>query len=113
MVKRYYPSRKIPKVNKVAVFQQIFGHRFLQTWFRKISAHGVAPVLIGAAVTASGYFEMYICSMAVMICCAWFFLYVGIWVAGTKSKYKKDIFRVCSGLICSFGMGIMYLFLNS
>ncbi len=113
MVKHYYPSRKIPKVNRAVVFQEIFGHEFLQTWFRKISGHGVVPVLIGAAVTASGYSEMYIRSVAVMICAGWFSVDVGIWLADAKTKHKEAIFGLCTGLICSLGMVIMYWFLNS
>jgi hypothetical protein len=113
MGKHYYPSRNIPKGKRTEVFKEIFGHRFLQIWFKKISGHGVAPVLIGAAVVASGYSEMYIRSVAVMVCAVWFSIDVGIWLAETKSKYKETIFCLCAGLICSLGMGIMYWFLDS
>lgn len=113
MVKHYYPSRKIPKVVKVSIFQQIFGHKVLQEWFKKISLHGVVPVIIGAAATLTGYFDMYVRSAAVMICAGWFCIDVGVWLAQTKSKFKEPIFGLCCGFICCLGMGTMYWFLIS
>jgi hypothetical protein len=113
MVKRYYPSRKIPKVQKADLFTELFQHDFFQKWFRKISVHGVLPIAIGAGVTVTGYSEMDIRSFAVMACAVWFSIDIGIWLAETKSKYKEAIFCLCAGIICSLGMGVMYWFLNS
>jgi hypothetical protein len=108
MVKHYYPSRKSLKtIDSSQLFQKIFGHKAFQEWFKKISGHGVVPVIIGAAVTVTGYSEMHVRSVALTLCALWFAIDVGIWLAETKSNYKEALFAASAGLLFSSAMAIM------
>lgn len=82
--------------------------------FRKISGHGIIPLIIGAAI-AEGTSHMFARSLAVLLCAIWFSLDVGIWISETnwKKHYKQIAFCVTACLLYSCALGIMLLFLRS
>jgi hypothetical protein len=114
--KHFSPLKLISDVpSRRFLFDVIFGHRVMREHFKKISGHETLPILIGAAVTATGHSQMLVRSMAVVVCAVWLSLDVGIWVSAAKWKrqYKAIAFCVASSLLCCLSMGIMYWFLIS
>lgn len=93
----------------------VFRSSFMGGPFRKISGHGTLPIIIGAAVAATGHSQMLVRAVAVLVCSIWLSLDVGVWISGTQwpKQRKCMVYCVSSCLLgCSF-MGITYWFLES
>jgi hypothetical protein len=97
------------------LFDGVFGNTFMREWFQKISGHGITPIFISTAVTATGNSNMFIRSVAVMLCAVWLSIDVGIWLSSKKWKapWKSILFAIAFCLSSSVGMGIMRWFLVS
>ena len=96
-------------------FDIVFGHRLMREHFKKVSRHGTIPILLGAAVAATGHSQMFVRSLAVILCAIWFSLDVGVWVSATewKRQYKAMVLCIASSLLCCLSMAVMYWFLLS
>ena len=83
--------------------------------FKTVSAHGAIPLLIGAAVTASGYSQMIVRSVAIVLCAVWLALDIGVWIFSLEwSTGKKNmVFCISACILCCLAMGVMYWFLAS
>jgi hypothetical protein len=83
--------------------------------FKKVSAHGTIPIIIGAALAATGASQMFMRSLAILVCAIWFSLDVGIWIAETnwKRHYKQISFCVTLCLLCCGALRITKSFLES
>jgi hypothetical protein len=109
-------NRKGPRDDsRKGLFDRVFGNTFMRDWFHKISVHGITPILIGAAATASGNFNMPIRSIAMLVCATWLSIDLGIWLSGKKWKvqWKFISFTLAFCLSCCIAMSVMYRFLLS
>jgi hypothetical protein len=64
-------------------YAAIFHSQLMRGPFKKISGHGTVPIILGAAVTATGHAQMLVRSLAVIVCAVWFSLDVGVWLTET------------------------------
>jgi hypothetical protein len=108
-------SLPIQKMAKIAIYDRIFGHSMMRVHFKRISVQGVIPIIIGAAVAATGHSQMFVRSLAVCVCAVWLSVDIGIWISETdwQAQWKGWWFCLSTTFLCCFSMGIMYWFLLS
>jgi hypothetical protein len=96
-------------------FDTFFQHKLFQQQFRRLSLHGVIPVVIGAAATAAGHAQITIRGAAVVVSAGWLSLDIAGWTSETqwKKQYKAIVFCTASCLICFLAMIVMNWFLVS
>jgi hypothetical protein len=113
--RQFHPSSAIPKEPpSIFAFDYIFRYPVMRS-LEKFSGHAIIPLLIGAAITATGHSQMLVRSAALIICAVWLCFDLGVWVSKRKwSNHKKAmVFSFLSCLISCSSMGIMYWFLDS
>jgi hypothetical protein len=113
--RQFHPSRDIPRESSSPfLFDRIFKHPVMRS-LEKFSRHGIIPLLIGAAVTATGHSQMLVRSIALAMCAIWLSFDLGVWVSKKRwpNHKKAMIFSTLTCLICCSSIGIMYWFLDS
>jgi hypothetical protein len=97
------------------MFDTLFGHPFMRGTFKKWSAHGLVPVVLGAAVVIVGPAAIQIRSAAVLICAFWLAIDIGIEVSEKNWNLgvKAIVFSALTCLCFCGAMGCMYWFLLS
>src|SRR3989442_12768357 len=66
------------RVHPKDLFDRLFGNPFMRSAFKKISGHGLIPVVLGAAVIIEGHSAMQIRSAALMVCATWLAADIGV-----------------------------------
>lgn len=103
------------KAERAFLFSRLF-EMPLMRHLEKLSGHGIFPILIGAAVGATGHSQMLVRSLGILACCIWLSFGSGVWVEKRKSwsnQRKAVIFSLACSMLASASAGVMYWFLAS
>jgi len=103
------------RVHPKGLFDSLFGDPLMRGAFKKISRHGLVPVVLGAAVIIEGHSAMQIRSTALMVCAAWLAADIGAEISDKNwgSQVKAIIFCFATCLSFCAAMVCMYWFLLS
>src|ERR1039457_7048458 len=86
---------RIEKTGSLDYYNAVFGSAFMRGTFKKISGHGIVPILIGVLAVATGSLQMPFRSMAVIISAVWLSLDIGVWISEAKWSKHLKILAFC------------------
>jgi hypothetical protein len=114
--RQFHPSWNMPTEAERAFLFDLLFETALMRHIEELSGHGFIPLLIGAALAATGHSQMLVRSLAIIACYVWLSFGMGVWISRNKkwsSQRKAIAFCLCCSMLTSLSMAVMYWFLSS